>query len=133
MHDFLTIGAPAPLQKAAVQGIKLPAQFYQQLAQQYAVKRQHMMETLDKIAMPYFKPEGAYYIFADISKYGHSNDIAFANHLLEEVGVAVIPGASFFASKSKQANSYVRFCFSRKDQTLQAARERLWQAKFYAI
>jgi aminotransferase len=129
IHDFLTIGAAAPLQKAAMQGIKLLPSFYTELAQNYATKRQYMMETLDKIAMPYFKPEGAYYIFADISKYGYLTDIDFARHLLETAGVAVIPGASFFAGESKQANSYVRFCFSRNDQTLQAGRERLWQAK----
>jgi aspartate/methionine/tyrosine aminotransferase len=84
---------------------------------------------ITKISMPYSKPEGAYYIFADIGKYGYASDIAFAKHLLESAGIAVIPGASFFSGVSKQANSYVRFCFSRNDQTLQSARELLWKAK----
>ncbi len=130
VHDFLTIGSPAPLQRAAVQGIKFPPSFYLEIAQEYAIKRQYMMETLDKTSMPYFKPEGAYYIFADISKYeGYSGDLDFSRHLLEKVGVAVVPGTSFFSTKSKEANSFIRFCFSRRMETLVAAREKLWQAK----
>ena len=129
VHDFLTIGAPAPLQRAAVQGIKLPTSFYLELAQEYATKRQYMMETLDKMEIPYFKPEGAYYIFADIAKYGYAGDLEFSTHLLQKVGVAVVPGSTFFFTKPKEANSYVRFCFSRKMETLEAAREKLWQAK----
>ncbi len=130
VHDFLTIAAPAPLQRAAVQGINLPTSFYLDLAQQYAAKRQYMMETLDKVGMPYNLPEGAYYIFSDVSKYNFVSDIDFAKQLLEKVGVATIPGSTFFSSKSRQANSFVRFCFSRRQETLEAARERLWQAKF---
>lgn len=129
VHDFLTIGAPAPLQRAAVAAINLPTSFYLDLAQQYAIKRQYMMETLDKIAMPYHKPEGSYYIFCDVSKYGYVSDIAFAKHLLEDIGVATIPGSSFFSTKSRQAHSFIRFCFSRKQETLEAARQKLWQAK----
>ena len=129
VHDFLTIGAPAPLQRAAVTGINLPSSFYLDLAQEYSIKRQYMMETLDKIAMPYFKPEGAYYIFCDVSKYNYVSSLDFARFLLEEVGVAVVPGTSFFASKSRQANAFVRFCFSRKQETLALAREKLWQGK----
>ncbi len=129
VHDFLTIGAPSPLQRAAVAGINLPTSFYLELAQEYATKRQYMMETLDKLAMPYFKPEGAYYILCDVSKYNYVSGLEFAKFLLEEVGVAVVPGASFFSSKSRQANSFVRFCFSRKQETLEAARDKLWQGK----
>ncbi len=130
VHDFLTIAAPAPLQRAAVQGINLPTSFYLDLAQEYATKRHYMMETLDKIDMPYCKPDGAYYIFSEVSKYNFVSDIDFAKHLLEKIGVATIPGSTFFSSKSRQANAFVRFCFSRKQETLEAAREKLWQAKF---
>ncbi len=130
VHDFLTIGAPAPLQRASVAGVQLPAHFYLELAQEYAKKRQYMMETLDKIGMPYFKPEGSYYIFSDVSKYNYVSDIEFSRHLLTDVGVATVPGASFFSSKSRPAHSFIRFCFSRKQETLEAARERLWKAKF---
>jgi len=129
VHDFLTICAPAPLQRAAVTGIKLPTSFYLELAQEYAAKRQYMMETLDKIGMPYFKPEGAYYIFSEVSKYGYVSDVDFSKHLLEKIGVAVIPGSSFFSTKSRQANAFVRFCFSRKQETLEEAREKLWKGK----
>lgn len=129
VHDFLTIAAPAPLQRAAVQGVKLPSSFYNGLKKEYDLRRQYMMETLNKISMPYFRPEGAYYIFADVSQYGFANDIDFAKHLLEKVGVATIPGSTFFQRETSQSHSFVRFCFSRKEETLAAARERLWQDK----
>lgn len=129
VHDFLTIGAPSPLQHAAVQGIKFHSQFYEHISQQYSEKRSHLMETLDKIGMPYFKPDGAYYIFADISKFGFPSDIDFSRSLLENIGVTVIPGRSFFSPESEHAKSYIRFCFSRKNETLEAARELLWKAK----
>jgi aminotransferase len=130
VHDFLAIGAAAPLQRAAIQGIKLHSSFYLELAQQYAIKRQYMMETLDKIEMPYIKPQGAYYIFSDVAKYNYVSDIEFDKFMIDKVGVAVIPGSTFFSSKSRKAHAFVRFCFSRKQETLEAARERLWQAKF---
>lgn len=129
VHDFLTIGAAAPLQRAAVEGINFPSSFYLDLAQEYALKRQYMMETLDKLEIPYFKPEGAYYILADISKYGYVSSVDFTKYLMEEVGVAVVPGTSFFTSSALEAQAFVRFCFSRKQATLEAAREKLWQKK----
>ena len=86
-----------------------------------------MFETLDHLNILYSKPLGAYYIFADISKYGYSSN-EFWQYMLEKVGVAIVPGLSFFSPDNQYRDSYARFCFSRKPETLQAARERLWTA-----
>lgn len=124
VHDFLTVGSPAPLQRAGVQAINLPEKYYDALSREYDERRDHMIATLDMIGVPYFKPQGAYYTFCDISKFGFSNDLEFTRYLVSEIGVAVVPGASFFGH-SQLSNRYVRFCFSRNIDTLQAARERL--------
>jgi len=127
VHDFLTIGAPAPLQKAAVTAVSFGQNYYQEVTRVYAERRNHLLETLDYIAMPYFKPQGAYYVFAEISQYGYKSDLEFLRFMLTKVGVAVIPGSTFLCPDNPKANSYARFCFSRKMETLKAAREKLWQ------
>ncbi len=127
VHDFLTIGAPAPLQRGSVIALSLGQDYYAEVTRAYTQRRQHLLETLEHINMPYLKPEGAYYVFADISKYGYKNDLDFLQYMLEKVGVAIVPGSTFLSADNPQANSYARFCFSRKLETLQAARERLWQ------
>jgi aspartate/methionine/tyrosine aminotransferase len=124
VHDFLTVGSPAPLQRAGVTAIQMGQQYYDLLAAEYALKRAYMLETLDMVGIKYFKPQGAYYAFCDISEFGYGSDMAFTEHLVKEIGVAVVPGASFFGP-SELAKNYVRFCFSRRPETLTAAREKL--------
>lgn len=125
VHDFLTVGSPAPLQRAGVTAINIAQRYYDELQTEYAKRRAYMLETLDMIGIKYFKPEGAYYAFCDISSFGFKNDIEFMQHLVKEIGVAVVPGASFFGPDSAIGHNWVRFCFSRKMETLEAARERL--------
>ena len=128
VHDFLTVGAPAPLQRAGVHAINMEQRYYDELIAEYTQRRTYMLETLDMVGIPYFKPQGAYYTFCDISSFGFQNDIEFTKHLVTEIGVACVPGGSFFGP-SELANRYVRFCFSRKPETLTAARERLLKLK----
>lgn len=125
VHDFLTVGSPAPLQRAGVTAINLDQHYYDELATEYDERRKYMLETLDLIGIKYFNPQGAYYTFCDISSFGFKSDLAFTEHLVKEIGVAVVPGASFFGPSAELGNKYVRFCFSRQMDTLQKARERL--------
>lgn len=124
VHDFLTVGSPAPLQRAGVKAINLPQAYYDELAKEYEERRAFMLETLELAGIPYTVPKGAYYVFCDISKFGFESDVAFAKYLIEKVGVAVVPGTGFLAPHSRQ-EQYVRFCFSRTMKTLGDARERL--------
>ncbi|AGY57413.1 pyridoxal phosphate-dependent aminotransferase [Gloeobacter kilaueensis] len=124
VHDFLTVGAPAPLQRAGVVAMQLPPSYYKELAQQYALKRDALLGTLEEVGLPYFAPQGAYYVFADIAGSEPGGDLAFTRYLIEEVGVAVVPGSSFF-SNPVEGRRFVRFCFSKTSATLAAARERL--------
>jgi aminotransferase len=124
VHDFLTVGAPAPLQRAGVTALKLPQSYYQNLAASYAQKRDSMLEILDAAGIQYYKPQGAYYVFTNIADFGYESDVAFTHHLVKDIGVAVVPGSSFFRNKA-DGKPYVRFCFSKTPETLAAARERL--------
>jgi len=124
VHDFLTVGAPAPLQRACVTAINLGEEYYRELAQEYVERREHLLETLTQVGIPFFNPEGAYYVFSNISKFGFENDVAFTKHLVEKVGVAVVPGSSFFGDRAAGKN-YIRFCFSRRMDTLLEGRKRL--------
>jgi aspartate/methionine/tyrosine aminotransferase len=132
VHDFLTVGAPAPLQRAGTAALKLGQKFYDDLSHEYEERREHMLETLQEVDIPYFTPQGAYYVFSDISGFGHASDLAITKYLVEKVGVAVVPGSVFFGPNEPTASRYVRFCFSRKMETLQAARERILKAKLHA-
>ena len=125
VHDFLTVGAPAPLQRAGVSAVNMDAKYYSDLALEYDQKRAMMMEILDAVGISYYKPEGAYYMFCDIADRGFESDLAFTKHLVKDIGVAVVPGGSFFGAGNKLKHRYVRFCFSRREETLKAARERL--------
>lgn len=129
VHDFLTVGAPAPLQRAGAHAVNLPEAFYEELAAEYKHRRKIMLSMLEETGFDYFKPDGAYYVFSDISKFGFEDDLAMTRHLVKEVGVAVVPGSSFFADR-QEGRKYIRFCFSRRDETLAAARERLLKAEF---
>jgi aminotransferase len=124
VHDFLTVGAPAPLQRAGVAALNLPQSYYDEVARDYAGLRTTMLEILDEAGIDYFVPGGAYYVFTDISKFGFKNDVEFTQFLVKEVGVAVVPGSSFFRP-GELGHRYARFCFSRKPETLEAARGRL--------
>ncbi|MCB9468568.1 MAG: aminotransferase class I/II-fold pyridoxal phosphate-dependent enzyme [Candidatus Obscuribacterales bacterium] len=129
VHDFLTVGAPAPLQRAGAHAVNLPEVFYEELAAEYKHRRKIMLAMLEETGFDYFKPDGAYYVFSDISKFGFEDDLAMTRHLVKEVGVAVVPGSSFFADR-QEGRKYIRFCYSRRDETLAAARERLLKADF---
>ena len=124
VHDFLTVGAAAPLQHAGVVALSMPDSYYDDLASTYAAKRDHILEMLQRTGFRPFRPSGAYYVMADISGFGFSGDREFARHLVETVGVAVVPGSSFF-EHSSGGSQLVRFCFCKKYETLKAAEERL--------
>lgn len=124
VHDFLTVGAPAPLQRAGAEAINLPQKFYDELEAEYIERRTFMLETLDQVGINYFKPQGAYYAFSNIEEFGFENDVELTKHLVQDIGVAVVPGSSFF-NDPEIGRKYIRFCFSRQMDTLKAARERL--------
>ncbi len=128
VHDFLTVGAPAPLQRAGAKAVSIGDEFYVALQKEYDERRTMMLSMLDEIGISYFKPEGAYYVFCDIAGFNFKDDIAMTKHLVKNVGVAVVPGSSFFADSPYKGN-YIRFCFSRTQETLEAARERLQAIK----
>jgi len=124
VHDFLTVGAAAPLQEAGVAAMNLPDSYYTKMAAGYADRRDKMLAILDETGFPYYKPYGAYYVMVDISPFGFVDDIKFTHHLIEKIGVACVPGSSFFANPADGAK-IVRFCYCKRDETLAAARERL--------
>src|SRR6202166_3936271 len=124
VHDFLTVGAAAPLQAAGAIALRLPDSYYLQLAEKYRAKRDLMLGILGQAGFECFKPCGAYYVMTDISRFGFSDDVAFARHLVEKVGVAVVPGSSFYGDPADGARQ-VRFAFCKTDGTLSAAAKRL--------
>ena len=124
VHDFLTVGAATPLQQAGVTALGLPDEYYAELARNYETKRNLLTGILEGVGFRCFLPKGAYYVMCDISAFGFRNDAAFCTHLVEEVGVAAVPGSSFFADPT-QGRQLVRFCFAKKQETLEAAAERL--------
>jgi len=128
VHDFLTVGAPAPLQEAGAAALGLPASYYQSLATAYCARRDRLMPALAEAGFVCFKPRGAYYVMTDISGFGFSDDIAFAKHLVKEVGVAVVPGSSFYRNPQDGAKQ-VRFAFCKRAETLDEAGRRLRNLK----
>jgi aspartate/methionine/tyrosine aminotransferase len=124
VHDFLTVGAAAPLQQAGVIALELPHSYYQKLAESYLAKRDRMLDILNDAGFRCFKPAGAYYIMTDISDFGFPDDLSFSRHLVEKVGIAVVPGSSFYDDPSQGA-SQVRFTFCKKESTLAACAEKL--------
>lgn len=128
VHDFLTVGAPAPLQRAGVTAMQLPIDYYKNLASLYQEKRSTMLQILDQAGLPYFTPKGAYYVLADVSQFGCQNDQDFAYQLIKEIGLATVPGSSFFSQQDNR-HSLIRFCFSKTPETLQAARAALTSDK----
>lgn len=122
VHDFLTVGAAAPLQEAAVVGLKFGDEYYKNLQKEYTEKRDLFLKGLDEIGLKHSIPQGAYYILLDISEFGYESDLEFAEVLARDVGVGTVPGSSFFKEKE---NRYVRLHFAKKNETLYEALNRL--------
>jgi len=122
VHDFLTVGAAAPLQHAVVAGLNLPAAYYDGLAGEYAERRDVLLGYLDRTGLAYTRPQGAYYVMLDISPFGYASDVEFSRWMTQEIGVAPVPGSSFFAVPEHR---YVRLHFAKRVETLRAAGERL--------
>jgi aminotransferase len=124
VHDFLTVGAAAPLQEAGARALALPDAYYQGLASGYARRRERLLGTLERVGFRVYTPGGAYYVMTDTTGLGWDDDVAFARHLVEEIGVAVVPGSSFYLDPKDGARQ-VRFAFCKKDATLDEAERRL--------
>jgi len=124
IHDFLTVGAPHPLQIAAVRALALPESYYAGLARMYEAKRDRFVAGLRSVGLECRPPEGAYYVMADISRFPFEDDWTFARALVERVGVAAVPGSSFYA-RPEEGRRFVRFMFSKRDETLEDALSRL--------
>ena len=124
VHDFLTVGAAAPLQEAGAIALRFPEIYYKQLAEDYLVRRDHLLTILDNAGFRCFRPRGAYYIMTDISAFNFPNDVEFAKYLVKEIGVAAVPGSSFY-NDPKDGSQHLRFTFCKTQKTLNAAAERL--------
>ncbi len=124
VHDFLTVGAAAPLQAAGAFALSLPPEYYDKLRADYQARLDLFLPALEKAGFGVTRPEGAYYVMTDISRFGFANDVEFAMHLVREVGVSCVPGSSFY-HRPEDGAQQVRFCFCKKDETLLAAVERL--------
>jgi aminotransferase len=124
VHDFLTVGAPAPLQEAAAVGLSLPRSYYVELARGYGRRRDRLYDALSAAGFKAYVPKGAYYMMTDISQFGFKDDVAFTRYLVKEVGIAAVPGSSFY-SQPAQGGQQVRFAFCKKDATLEEAAQRL--------
>ena len=124
VHDFLTVGAAAPLQAAGAYALSLPAEYYQHLQADYQARRDLLLPVLEEAGFSTFVPDGAYYIMTDISVFGFPNDVEFTKHLIREIGVACVPGSSFYSVPAR-GGQQVRFCFCKRDETLNRAAERL--------
>jgi aspartate/methionine/tyrosine aminotransferase len=128
VHDFLTVGAATPLQQAGIMALDLPDEYFNGLSAEYGARRQAAIEMLEGSGFRCYVPGGAYYVMCDISDFGAANDVAFANDLVERIGVAGVPGSSFYLDPASGA-SQIRFCFCKKFETLAAAGERLSQLR----
>ena len=124
VHDFITVGAAAPLQEAGAVALQFPMSYYETLARDYTVRRDRLLGILTNAGFRCFKPRGAYYIMTDISAFGFPDDIAFAKHLVTRIGVAAVPGSSFYRDPA-DGRTHLRFTFCKKESTLQAAADRL--------
>jgi aminotransferase len=124
VHDFLTVGAAAPLQQAGVVALSLTDDYYNHLSTEYAARRDHIVTSLETAGFKCFIPHGAYYVMTDISNFGFADDTSFVRHLITHLGVAAVPGSSFFAQNGS-VRQFVRFCFCKKYETLEMARQQL--------
>jgi aspartate/methionine/tyrosine aminotransferase len=126
VHDFLTVGAAAPLQEAGVTALSFPESYYQKLARDYEQRREWFLEILAGSGLPCHVPAWAYYVMASIAGFGFKDDLSFVHHLIEKIGVAAVPGSSFF-SRGAGRQDLIRFCFCKEYETLKAAGDRLRQ------
>ncbi|MCL1879106.1 MAG: pyridoxal phosphate-dependent aminotransferase [Actinomycetia bacterium] len=126
VHDFLTVGAAAPLQEAAVSALKFGQQYYDGLLREYTEKRNLFLAGLDRLGIEHNTPEGAYYVMVDISEYGYASDLDFCEKLAERVGVGAVPGSSFFR---ENINHLIRLHFAKKNDTLNEALNRMEQMR----
>jgi aminotransferase len=124
VHDFLTVGAPHPLQEAGATALRLPESFYAGLTAMYERKRAMLFEALSSAGLKCRAPQGAYYIMADIAHMGFPDDFAAAGFMLDDVGIAAVPGSSFY-HRAELGRRMLRFTFSKSDATIAAAAERL--------
>jgi aspartate/methionine/tyrosine aminotransferase len=124
VHDFLTVGAPAPLQEAGAVALGLPRSYYKNLAEGYRTRRDRLMPALTDAGFRCFRPRGAYYVMTDISAFGFENDVEFTTYLVKTIGVAAVPGSSFYNDPRDGARQ-VRFAFCKRDETLDEAARRL--------
>jgi aspartate/methionine/tyrosine aminotransferase len=124
VHDFLTVGAPAPLQEAVAVALELGDEYYRRLADDYRNRREYLVPALESAGFRTFRPRGAYYVMTDIAGFGFPDDVAFARHLVSAIGVAAVPGSSFYADAAS-GRQRLRFHFARRRETLEAAVERL--------
>jgi aspartate/methionine/tyrosine aminotransferase len=124
VHDFLTVGAPAPLQEAGAAALGLPPGYYKQLADGYRMRRDLLLPALEKAGFRCFPPRGAYYVMTDISAFGFPDDVSFTQYLVKEIGIAAVPGSSFYSNPRDGARQ-VRFAFCKRNDTLNEAALRL--------
>ena len=124
LHDFLTVGAAAPLQEAGVTALGVPDSYYEELAEAYQRRRDMLLAILEQRGFTCYIPRGAYYIMTDIAAFGFPDDVAFARYLVKEIGVAAVPGSSFY-SVPAAGRTKLRFCFCKRDETLAEAERRL--------
>jgi aminotransferase len=124
VHDFLTVGAAAPLQEAGAVALALPDEYYHELQAAYLRRRDRLLGILDRAGFGVYRPRGAYYVMTEIGPLGWDDDVAFARHLVSEIGVAVVPGSSFYNDPA-DGRRQVRFAFCKKDETLAEAERRL--------
>ena len=122
VHDFLTVGAAAPLQEAVIPGLSFGPDYYDDLLAQYTHKKELFLRGLDDLGIAHNDPEGAYYVLLDISEFGYDSDQRFCEDLAREVGVGAVPGSSFFR---EPVNHLIRLHFAKKDETLLEALNRL--------
>jgi aminotransferase len=124
VHDFLTVGAAAPLQAAAAAALGSAGEYYAELARTYRARRDRLVEVLADVGFTCCLPRGAYYVMTDAASFGFADDVAFVQHLVTKIGVAAVPGSSFFREPGS-ARHAVRFCFCKRDETIDEAARRL--------
>jgi aspartate/methionine/tyrosine aminotransferase len=126
VHDFLTVGAAAPLQEASALALSFGDDYYRQLAAEYSERRDIILNILEKAGFQCYSPKGAYYVMTDISRFGFADDVTFVRYLIETIGVAAVPGSSFYQNPL-DGSQQIRFCFCKKYETLKSAGKKLLQ------
>jgi L-glutamine---4-(methylsulfanyl)-2-oxobutanoate aminotransferase len=130
VHDFVTVGAPHPLQVAAATALRFPDQYYVELLDAYRERRDFLLEILDDAGFIAYPPDGAYYVMTDISRFGQ-DDVSLAHRMIKEIGLATVPGSSFYLDPER-GRGQIRFSFPKKMETLRRAADRLKQLQAVA-